>query len=210
MTDQIASTAGLDADGARRASDRGVQVRLVAAVVLSAVTALCAALGVAVLVAPAGPLGLIVPLSLPHELEADRLLAGGAGPGALTEAASESRKAMTLSAGRASIWVREAYLDAWRNGRLTNAGARALDKSYQVSELGPDVSVARLKLVFEYWPIMPQLIRDRALREFAANAPYKREAFEPMIAGLQSPEGRLVAGMALAEHDANEALSRSN
>lgn len=182
--------------------------RLVAAWALAAVTALCASLGLWSFLAPDGPAGSILPLSPPHVRFADVKLDPSRGPVDLDGAERETRRALAHSPGLAIAWVRLAYIETWRHGRLTPAALEHLRKSYEVAPLGPDASAARITLIFESWPDAPPEIRSRALREVVAVRARNREEAHKWVEAIRNPEGRLAIGMAIAAAESEDALKR--
>jgi hypothetical protein len=165
------------------------------------VTAVCAIAGVWALAAPESPLTAVLPLSQPHAALAIKDLTPGARPVDLNAAERQTRWELALSPTTATAWLRLAYIDYWRHGRLTSAGLANLNRSYEIAPLGPDASAARMTLGFELWAQMTPDLRAQLLRELTAFRERDREAARAFAGRITNPNGRLVVGMAIAELD---------
>lgn len=152
--------------------------------------------------APQGAFATMAPLSPVHEARAVQALSGARGPAGLDQAEAETRAALAASPALASAWVRLAYIDAVRHGALTATGRQALERSYEISPLGPDVSQSRLRIVFGLWPTMPEAIRDQAFVELTALRRRDWHGAHALVREIRDPAGRLAAGMQLASLDA--------
>lgn len=116
----------------------------------------------------------------------------------LREVRAETRAALASSPALASGWLRLAYLEVLEHGALTPAAREALDRSYEIAPLGPDVSEPRLRLVFGMWSAMPEEIRSQALAELSAAKFRDKPATYALAQDVRDPAGRLAIGMGLA------------
>lgn len=176
----------------------------------SATTAVLAIAGVWAFADPAGPAARFAPLSPPLAALANDHLSPGGRPVDLDAAERETRIQLALSPATASAWLRLAYIDYWRHGRLTAEGFADLARSYEIAPLGPDVSRARLTLGFELWGSMPPAVREQLLREVAALRERDREGAIAFAGRIGNPEGRLAIGMAIAVLDSEDELKASD
>lgn len=151
-----------------------------------------------VLLVPASSLAGLSPLSPPHEARAMMALGRVRDVKGLADVTAETRAALDSSPALASGWLRLAYLDILKHGRLTPLGLAMLQRSYEIAPLGPDVSEPRLRLVFGMWPQMPESIRVQALEELKGEKYRDREAAYAIAADVRDPAGRLAIGMGLA------------
>lgn len=191
-------------------AESGRAIALSAVGLFAAVTGAFAFAGLWVLASPTSPLTSLLPLSPSHEALANARLVPGAGPADLDVAERETRQELALSPALATAWLRLAYIDYWRHQRLTDAGLADLRRSYEIAPLGPDASIARLKLVFELWPTMPSDMRNQALKELAAIRERDRDATREFANKIINPEGRLAIGAGIAVLDSEDALRASD
>jgi hypothetical protein len=135
-----------------------------------------------------------------------RDLTPGQHPVDLDAAEQQTRRELALAPTTATAWLRLAYIDYWRHGRLTPAGLANLNRSYDTAPLGPDASASRLTLGFELWGEMTPELRVLLLRELAAFRERDADATRAFAYRIGNPRGRLAAGMAIAELEMKGAL----
>jgi hypothetical protein len=181
---------------------------LVAAVVLAGAGGLASVAGLWAVLSPEGWSASVLPLSPPHEALANAKLNPDLGAVDLDAAERATRRVLSRSPGLATAWVRLAYIETWRHGRLTPKALEHLETSYEIAPLGPDVSRARTALIFESWAAASPPIRAQALREVAAIRGRDREAAQKLADDIRNPEGRLAIGMAIATLQSEDALRR--
>lgn len=133
-----------------------------------------------------------LPLVGPREACADRLARAGQ-PAA---SAAESRAALDASPAAASAWLRLAWLDSQGSAGLTPRARDAIERSYAVAPLGPDVSPWRLAFLLDRWRDLPPALRSQALAEMRAMQGRQPEAFHIIATSVHDPAGRLAAAMA--------------
>lgn len=183
-----------------------VAPRVAMAATLAGATAVCAALGAWVVASPQSSLAGASPFAYAHDARAALHMKAALSGEDLDDAEHEARAALAQSPALAVTWVRLAYIETWRHRRVTPAAAQDLSRSYQVSPLGPDVSPARTKFALEAWPVLSPELREQAIADFEAWWRRRPEDATRLAQGIVDPQGRLVAGMALAEFDAKAAL----
>lgn len=193
--------------GEPRSRRPAVSPRVGLAAALAGATALCAVLGAWVVAAPQGALAGASPFAYAHDARAALHMKAALSGEDLDDAEREARAALALSPALAVTWVRLAYIETWRHRRITPEAVQDLSRSYQVSPLGPDVSPARIKFVLEAWPVLPPELREQAFADFEALWRRRRAEATQLAEGIVDPQGRLVAGMALAEFEAKAALN---
>ena len=102
----------------------------------------------------------------------------------------------------AHSWLTVSYADWLANRRLSPAGVAALDHSYAVNALNPDVGTWRVGFALENWADLTPQLRHDVVNEarFELKDPYYLSG--PMRARLKtiaSPEGHLAATLLLTE-----------
>jgi hypothetical protein len=106
--------------------------------------------------------------------------------------------ALTLLAAEpanANAWMRLAWADRLAHGRLTRAGAGALEMSYLVQLYSAKDVGWRVAFVLDNWSRIPVEIREDAVREagFAQNRATWGQIVVAVRRGITDPEGRKVA-----------------
>ena len=149
----------------------------------------------------------ILPLAQQHLERAAALLNGPRheDPGVLAHAETEADRALDASPARTDAWLTVAYIENKKAGRFTPKAAEALDRSYTLGPLDPDVSLWRLEFCFDTWPSLSKDLQNDAIRELSAvwTRPDKRDALKQIGAQLIDPAGRLAykIQIALLERD---------
>ncbi len=155
----------------------------------------------------------LLPLSQPHMDRASLLLSGphGRDPKVLAHAETEARQALNASPARADAWLAVAYVERTKAGRFGPKAAEAVDRSYLVGPLDPDVSLWRLEFCFDNWPALSKELKADALRELAAmwSRTDRREALRNLAPQISDASGRLAfrVQIALAERAEQQAAS---
>jgi hypothetical protein len=144
-----------------------------------------------------GPVPL-VKLAAGYARPAERLLADPApSPQAVAEAERLSRQALAQFPYDNSSWLRLAYADRLRHGRLTPQGVALLRRSYDLAPIDIYAGAWRISFVLENSQSIPRDVRQSARREFGALwRDYRRRGELLQMAGaLQNPAGRLSAAL---------------
>ena len=145
----------------------------------------------------AGPLTL-VRLAAGYARPAEKLLEEPVpSPLAARKAADLSHKALGEFPYDASSWLRLAYADRIRNGRLTPEGVGYLKRSYDLVGVDIYAGVWRVGFVLENSQAIPKDLRAAARNEVEAlwKERKHREQLGQMAAGLHNPAGRLSAAL---------------
>lgn len=140
------------------------------------------------------------PMAPAFERQAAQALARA--PPALDLAETASLNTLTQSPASASAWVRLGYIESARSGRLTPLAIQRLERSYQVSPLGPDVSYVRLTLLFDHWPQCPDGLRRAALAELKALHGRNAHLAWALTGQVRTPAGKLALRLSLTELEA--------
>jgi hypothetical protein len=181
----------------------------------AAATAAAAALALFQL-APDGSAPQLLPLAQPH---LDRAFAQLRGPhgrdrAVLAQAEAETRQALATSPARADAWLTIAYIEHEKAGGFGPKAADALNRSYLVGPLDPDVSLWRLEFAFDNWPALSKELKGDVLRELSAmwTRTDRRQPLRELVPTITDPSGRLAlrVQIALAEHADQEAAAESN
>jgi hypothetical protein len=144
--------------------------------------------------APAGCCALTWPNADP--VQAERILARTDPNG--VNAAAQQQAAVAVRAARPGDptgWLRLAYAD-WlsHDGRMTDAGMKALATSYLITPYGGPFSPWRVILSLNNWTILPVATRLDVAREIQVvkTAQYF-ETTKKAAAGVRDPSGRMAA-----------------
>jgi hypothetical protein len=144
----------------------------------------------------------LLPIAQPHMSRVAALLNGPRrrAPAVLAEAEAEARRALAASPARADAWLALAYIDRTRAGGLDTKAAAALDRSYLVGPLDPDLKAWRVQFCFDSWSSLPKALRDDALRELSAlwSRWDMREDLNRLAGAIDDPAGRLAFRVQLA------------
>lgn len=144
-----------------------------------------------------GPIPL-VKLAAGYARPAERLLADPApSPDAIAEAERLSRRALAQFPYDDSSWLRLAYAERLRHGRLTPQGVALLRRSYDLAPIDIYAGVWRISFVLENSQSIPRDVRQSARHEFGALwRDYRRRGeLLQMVQTLRSPAGRLSAAL---------------
>lgn len=137
----------------------------------------------------------LLPLAQPHVARAIDLLTGprGRDPAVLAQAEAEARRALAASPARADAWLAVAYVEQARAGRFGPRSAEALDRSYLVGPLDPDLKAGRVEFAFGNWAALSKPLRDDAVREMSAlwSRTDMREDLRQLAGRIDDPAGRL-------------------
>jgi len=156
--------------------------------------------------APAGCCGLSWPV--PDPIAAERRLSSadprGLGAAAQRETALDALRA---SPGEAIGWTRLAYADRLAHGRLTQAGAQAIETSYLVLPYAGPQSYWRLAFDFDNWSALTPQGRQDAMAEMRIalrdDNIYLSATRHPPVRNLAKtvadPSGRLAAALLAAD-----------
>lgn len=140
----------------------------------------------------------LMKLAAGYARPAEQLLAPPAPtPEAVAEAERLSRRALAQFPYDNSSWLRLAYADRLRNGRLTPQGVALLRRSYDLAPIDIYAGTWRLRFVLENSQSIPRDVRKSARHEFEAlwrDYTYRGELLQ-MAGDLQNPAGRLSAGL---------------
>lgn len=152
------------------------------------------------LVAPQGAAGAWSPAAGVHDLRATALLeAGRMRPAELAAARRETLAALARSPVDDAAWLRMAYIDRLRGGRLAAEGKEALRRSYDVAPYGPDTSLWRVRFALENWQDLDPELRRETLDEVRVQWDRRRRAYEEIAAAVQDPAGRMALLLVLDE-----------
>ena len=89
----------------------------------------------------------------------------------LDRAEADTREALRRSPARGNAWVRLAYLDTARDGRLDESGRAAFARSYRVEPYGPrDLRRWRLEFALTRWSLIDPDTQAAVLEEARAAA----------------------------------------
>ncbi len=150
--------------------------------------------------ARAGPFSL--PFAAALDRRAEALLAGSPAPGPAQrlEAQALSARAVRQYPYDTSAWLRLAYVDVQQHGRLTPAGAAALQRSYDLVPADTYVGVWRVGFALEHTSAVSKSVRVATLEEAALlwREPRRRKQLEELPQVLKSRAGRLAATMLIA------------
>jgi len=174
---------------------------------LVAAPILAAGLSVAALVAlngggeaRLGPLTLMR-LSAGYARPAEQLLATPSpSPRAVREASALSERALRQFPYDNSSWLRLAYADTLRNGRLTPEGVAILRRSYEIAGVDIYAGVWRISFILENSQSIPRDVRMSAKKEFETlwRDYHKRDDLQQMAVAVRNPAGRLSAALWLS------------
>jgi hypothetical protein len=140
----------------------------------------------------------LLELSAGYARPAEKLLAQPAPTSQqAADAAALSRKALAQFPYDNSSWLRLAYADAIRNGRLTPEGAALLRRSYDLTPIDIYAGVWRISFVLENSQAIPRDVRLSAKKEFEAlwRDYHKRDDLQQMAVAVRNPAGRLSAAL---------------
>jgi len=144
---------------------------------------------------PGSDMPAILPLAQPHLDRAAALLNGPHrnDPAVLARAETEAYQALDTSPMRTDAWLTVAFIEEKKSGRLTPKAAEALDRSYVVGPLDPDVGLWRLKFGFDNWPHLSKELQNDAIRELSAvwTRGDKHDELRQVGAQVSDPAGRL-------------------
>lgn len=126
-------------------------------------------------------------------VQEERASAALGGDSSLSE--TETTKVIALAPATATAWLRLAYIDAQRPEGLNSEGLAALEQSYEVAPLGPDVSSWRLRFMFENWGQLTPGLRSHALDEMTVHVRGRPDRARRMV--ITDPAGRLAAAFAI-------------
>ncbi len=103
--------------------------------------------------------------------EAERLLAPKTPSKAAIDRAEElSQLALDEFPYDTSSWTRLAYIDRLRHGQLTQTGAAALARSYDLVAVDPLIGAWRVHFSLENWEKLPKSLKESAREEAKAMA----------------------------------------
>lgn len=167
--------------------------------VIAATPAACAILSILGLVALRGggqtSLGSVTLLAAAgYDRQADRVIeAQTPSPAALREAASLSRRAIAQYPYDTRSWARLAYVDRMEHGSLTPAGVAALQRSYDLVGVDPDIGLWRIRFALENSQAIPKALRASVHEEVTALWTYwgDRSRIIDLQPELENPAGRL-------------------
>lgn len=144
----------------------------------------------------------LLPLAQPHMSRVAALLNGPRrrDPAVLAQAEAEARQALADSPARADGWLALAYVDRTRAGQLDAKAAEALERSYLVGPLDPDLKTWRVQFCFDSWSSLPKALRGDALRELSAlwSRWDMREELNKLAGVIDDPAGQLAFRVQLA------------
>lgn len=159
------------------------------AVALGAATFVAAAWSAIGVSAPTSPFA--PGLAVVNEARANAALRPG---GDLAEAERESRWALEGAPADASSWARLAYAERRQSRNLTPDAQHALEMSYFVAPLGPDISRWRLRFMLDNWGALTPSLRQLTLRELRNFAHYHPGSAD-LARRTRDPVARLAATM---------------
>lgn len=131
-----------------------------------------------------------------YQRRVDKLLAQKENRGeSLAEAAALTGLALRQSPFDTGGWMRQAYIEELRHGRMTPAAVKAIQRSYGVVGVDPNISLWRIRFCLEHWPDLPVETRQDVAREASAiRTAYDHSLqLERMLKQINDPSGRLAA-----------------
>lgn len=140
----------------------------------------------------------LVRLAAGYARPAERLLQATVPPAEdQARAAALSRAALDEFPYDVSSWLRLAYVDRLRNGRLSPQGVAYLKTSYDLAAVDIYAGVWRIGFVLENSQDIPRDVRLAARKEFEAlwGAHRYRDDLTQMAGSVQNPAGRLSAAL---------------
>jgi hypothetical protein len=157
----------------------------------------------------------VFPLAQPHLDRAIALLSGphGRERSVVAKAEAEARQALDASPARADAWLTLAYVEQTKaGGRFTPKVAEAVERSYMVGPLDPDVSHYRVEMCFNNWAALPKALKADVLGEVDSmwkGRSTEHEGLGDVEARLVDPAGRLAlrVQLALLKADDHEAAA---
>lgn len=144
-----------------------------------------------------GPVRLMA-LAAGHDRRAERLLAAEpASPADLEEARRLSQGALAQFPYDTAAWLRLAYIDSIRHGRLSPEGVEMLRRSYDLVPVDVHVGVWRVRFTLENAATVPRDLRDRARNEASAlwRNPRRRAELKQTQPAINDPAGRLTLAL---------------
>lgn len=121
------------------------------------------------------------------------LNSGHPSPATLAHAAAFSRAAIAQFPYDTRAWARLAYIDQLEHRRLTPAGVAALQKSYDLVGIDPDIGLWRIRFALENSQAIPRSLRASVREEVTALWTYwdDRQRIIDLQPKLENPAGRL-------------------
>lgn len=182
-------------------ADRRIDSLSAAVPIFAGATAIFALVALLQLI-PGSGMPAILPLAQQHLDRAALILNGrnAHDPVELEKAKAETYRALSESPARADAWLNIAYIEEQLSGRYTPKVAKALDNSYAVGPLDPDVSLWRLSFCFNHWSDLTHDLKNDVLRELSAvwTRPNKRDELRQIAEKLTSPAGQRAMNLQIA------------
>jgi hypothetical protein len=178
------------------------------AFVMAAVTFVSASFLAIGLAAPDSVFGALSPLSLAHDRRASNILDHEPHtPANLERARQETWQALNQSPADDAAWLRLAYIDRLKHGRLTGEGTTWLERSYEVAPFGPETSLWRVRFAWENWDALTPELRKQVADEVRVQWPTRKGDYAALSAAVANPAGRLAAALMVSQLRRSDALS---
>lgn len=181
---------------------RARRIRLWAAGLLAAATALSSLLGLVALNtggrAQVGPV-VLLRLAAGADRRADALLSGPKPPSVAdrARAADLSREAISQYPYDLAALLRLAYLDAEDHGGPTPLGLGFLRRSYDLAPADPALGLWRIQFALQNYGRLPPDLRQAVKHEVEIQwrSEYRREPLSKMVGGIRDPAGRIMLAL---------------
>lgn len=190
-----------------------MRIRVTVAALLSAAAFLMALLHLVALTgggaAQIGLLRLAV-IGAGYDREAERLLASRKPSRAATDRAEQlTHLALDEFPYDTSSWTRLAYIDRLRHGRLTQTGASALARSYDLVAIDPNVGAWRIHFALENWDKLPKSLKKSVREEAKAMATdgNGKVKLRAALDAVKAPTGATLAALWLQRYVASPSPS---
>ncbi|MFZ3007516.1 MAG: hypothetical protein WA047_15220 [Phenylobacterium sp.] len=141
-----------------------------------------------------------------YSREGERLLAPDIPSSAAMDRAEQlSQLALDEFPYDTSSWTRLAYIDRLRHGHLTQTGASALARSYDLVAVDPNIGAWRVHFALENWDKLPKSLKESAREEAEAMATdgSGKVKLRAALKAVRAPVGATLAALWLQRYVAN-------
>lgn len=182
------------------------------AVALPAAALLAAAAGLSAILGQAGPLMWSDSLGVAaaHDQRAFQILQRSTGPQSAARAATEIRRALTLTPYDNAARLRLVYLDSLRPTGLDAEGLAAFARSYELMPYDYSVAAWRIRFGLEHWATLTPDLRSSVFAEAMAFglAGSVDVNVGDVLRSIHDPQGRLAAALWLQVLNQQAAVRR--